>query len=204
MHAISHGLLLSLGLILPLGVQNLFIFTQGMTQHALLRLLPVILTAALCDTLLIVAAVQGTSAVLNYITWLKSALVAGGAVFLGYIGWLTWQSTPLAAPNQAAPTTSVKQNILFTLSVSLLNPHAILDTIGVIGTSSAQYAGASKWLFTGACITVSWLWFFGLAAAGRILGGTERLGPLLRYLNKASAVFIWLSALYLCSQLVPW
>ncbi len=38
----------------------------------------------------------------------------------------------------------LKKQILFAASVSLLNPHAILDTIGVIGTNSIQYIGSEK------------------------------------------------------------
>lgn len=34
----------------------------------------------------------------------------------------------------------------FAASVSLLNPHAILDTIGVIGTNSIQYIGSENGL----------------------------------------------------------
>ena len=34
----------------------------------------------------------------------------------------------------------------FQRSVSLLNPHAILDTIGVIGTNSIQYIGSENGL----------------------------------------------------------
>jgi L-lysine exporter family protein LysE/ArgO len=37
---------------------------------------------------------------------------------------------------------------MFAMSVSLLNPYAILVTIGVIGTSSLVYNGYEKWLFT--------------------------------------------------------
>lgn len=52
------------------------------------------------------------------------------------------------------------KQVSFALSVSLLNPHAILDTIGVIGSSAALYSGSNKIAFTIACISVSWLWFF--------------------------------------------
>ena len=44
-----HGLLLALGLILPLGAQNVFVFNQGANQK-ISKALPVIITAGLCDT----------------------------------------------------------------------------------------------------------------------------------------------------------
>ena len=61
MQAFIHGIILAIGLILPLGVQNLFVFTQGVIQPTVLRTLPVVVTASICDTLLIVLAVQGVS-----------------------------------------------------------------------------------------------------------------------------------------------
>ena len=42
-----------------------------------------------------------------------------------------------------------KKQILFALSVSLLNPHAIMDTVGVIGTSASVYDGYDKVVFIG-------------------------------------------------------
>ena len=37
MEPIIHGILLAFGLILPLGVQNVFIFSQGATQPTILK-----------------------------------------------------------------------------------------------------------------------------------------------------------------------
>lgn len=48
-----HGLFLALGLILPLGAQNVFVFNQGANQKQLIKTIPVIIAAGLCDTLLI-------------------------------------------------------------------------------------------------------------------------------------------------------
>lgn len=66
---------------------------------------------------------------------------------------------------------------MFAMSVSLLNPHAILDTIGVIGTSSLGYTGADKLMFTVATMAVSWIWFFALAFAGKMVGAVDTYGP---------------------------
>lgn len=84
--------------------------------------------------------------------------------------------------------------------MSLLNPHAILDTIGVIGTSSLAYTGYEKWMFTVACIIVSWIWFLSLAIVGRKIGQIDENGKFLNYLNKVSAVIIWIMALYMGYQ----
>ncbi|MBI1729979.1 LysE family transporter [Candidatus Acetothermia bacterium] len=211
--AAVHGFLLALGLILPLGAQNLFVLTQGAIQPKFVRVIPVIITASLCDTFLILIAVLGISAVVLTFSWVKLLLVGVGVLFLGYIGWMTWKSdTP--APSVASTDdqcdvqnvlndtqSGLTQNpwpitrlILFSMSVSLLNPHAILDTIGVIGTSSIQYQPSEKIGFVLACIFVSWLWFFILAIAGRWVGSFPQIR---RALNKVSALIMWGSAIYL-------
>ncbi|MBP2637724.1 MAG: argO [Firmicutes bacterium] len=201
MEAFFHGIILAFGLILPLGVQNLFVFNQGALQASLWQAMPAVVTAGICDTLLILAAVLGVSLVILSFAWLKTALLVGGFIFLVYMGWAAWQSNgegELAATGGLSPA----KQIMFAASVSLLNPHAILDTIGVIGTSSLQYTDDGKILFTSACILVSWLWFFGLAFAGRLLGSLDSSGSFLAIIGKFSAVFIWGAAAYLGYSLV--
>ena len=195
MEAILHGILLSFGLILPLGVQNLFVFSQGATQPKLIRALPATITAALCDTLLILLAVFGISVIVFQVHWLKTGLMIVGAIFLIYIGYTIWKSkTKMNETNQAVP---VRQQILFAMSVSLLNPHAILDTVGVIGTNAVKYNGVAQLYFTIACISVSWVWFFGLTIAGATIKKLEVSGNLMNIINKCSALFIWGTAIYL-------
>lgn len=173
--ALLHGIILAFGLIIPLGVQNVFVFNQGASQSTLLKAAPVVITAAICDTILILVAVQGVSLVLLTFSWLTTALYTIGFFFLLYMGWVIWKSEPTASKTEEQ-TITIKKQIVFAASVSLLNPHAILDTIGVIGTNSIQYIGTEKWAFTFATISVSWIWFIGLAIAGRMLGKIDSSG----------------------------
>ncbi|MED0677009.1 LysE/ArgO family amino acid transporter [Aneurinibacillus thermoaerophilus] len=201
LQAFLHGMLLAFGLILPLGAQNVFVFTQGATQPSLVRALPVILTASLCDTLLIVLAVLGVSLIVLTFSWLKTLLFAAGILFLLYIGWITWRSDS-HIKNGEQMSLPPKKQIMFAVSVSLLNPHAILDTIGVIGTSSLGYTGGEKWAFTLSCILISYLWFFSLAIAGRILGTFDKTGRWMKAVNRISALLIWGVACYMAIQLL--
>lgn len=197
--AFAHGFILALGLILPLGPQNVFVLSQGATQPRFRNALPVVLTAALCDTLLILLAILGVSVVVLTVAWIKIVLVVVGAAFLVYMGWLTWRSDPLGDDQTSdAKQWPARRQIIFALSVSLLNPPAILDTIGVIGTSSLAYVAEAKFAFTFACILNSWLWFFALAIVGRWVGSIVRVR---RVLNRVSAIIMWLSAIYLVYNL---
>ncbi len=134
------------------------------------------ITAAVCDTLLILLAVLGVSLFILTFAWLKTVLFGIGFFFLVYMGWVIWRSEPLKVNEAEATSFSPKKQILFAASVSLFNPHAILDTIGVIGTNSLGYSGEEKWVFTLATIIVSWIWFMGLALAGRSLGKLDSGG----------------------------
>jgi L-lysine exporter family protein LysE/ArgO len=200
--AVIHGILLAFGLILPLGAQNVFVFNQGAIQPTYIRALPVILTAALCDTFLIILAVLGVSVVVFSFAWLKSIIFMIGILFLIYIGWTVWRSAGQTSNKKDPMSLSTKKQVMFAMSVSLLNPHAILVTIGVIGTSSLVYNSYEKWLFTGACIVVSWLWFFCLALAGKSMKKIDQEGRLLSKINKLSALLIWAVAFYLIFQLL--
>lgn len=200
--AFIHGLILAFGLILPLGVQNVFVFNQGATQPTFLRALPVILTASLCDTLLILLAVLGVSLLVLSFVWFKTILFGLGFLFLSYMGWVTWRSASAARNEEQPKVLAPQKQILFAASVSLLNPHAILDTVGVIGTSSIYYSGSEKFVFTFASILVSWIWFFSLAKAGRLLGEIDQSGQWINRLNKVSAIIIWGAAVYIGFSLI--
>jgi L-lysine exporter family protein LysE/ArgO len=200
--AAVHGFILALGLILPLGVQNVFVFNQGALQPRWIYVLPVVITASICDTLLITLAVLGVSAIVLGIGWIRLILVLVGVVFLLFMGYATWRSKPNPEINKKGSGLTAKKQIAFAASVSLLNPHAIMDTIGVIGTSSLSYSGASKLSFAIASILVSWLWFLGLSVAGRMIGRLDQSGNFLILLNKVSALIIWGTAVYLLVTVV--
>lgn len=200
MEAIVHGIILAFGLILPLGVQNVFVFSQGATQPKLIRALPAVVTAALCDTFLILLAVFGLSTIVLQFEWLRLGLMIAGILFLLYMGYVIWRSKPTTnETNKALP---IRQQIIFALLVSLLNPHALLDTVGVIGTSALKYVGTEQAIFTIACITVSWIWFFGLTLVGTVMKKIYGTGGLMNIFNKCSALFIWGTAIYLFIGLI--
>jgi L-lysine exporter family protein LysE/ArgO len=83
-----------------------------------------------------------------------------------------------AVATQAAPSirlrpreralTPVHLVVLTALSVSMLNPHAILDTVVMLGTLANSH-GADKWVFATGAVTGSALWFLTLGLGSRAL-----------------------------------
>lgn len=200
MEVVIHGIILAFGLILPLGVQNVFIFTQGATQPNLVRAMPATISAAICDTVLILLAVYGLSLIILQYDGLRLTLMIAGIIFLLYMSYSIWRSTPTEA--NVANALPITKQVVFALSVSILNPHAILDIVGVIGTSAVKYEGFELILFTATCISVSWLWFFGLMIAGSMLKQLHNQTAVMKIFNKCSAVFIFATAIYLLSGLL--
>lgn len=198
--AIIHGMILAFGLIIPLGVQNVFVFNQGALQPKFRKALPVVMTAGICDTLLIVAAVSGVSLLILTFGWLENIIFSIGIIFLIYMGFILWR-TKVSTTDLEGQSFSTKKQILFAASVSLLNPHALLDTIGVIGTNSLSYTGDARIAFTLTTIIVSWIWFIGLAVAGRYFGKLDKSGKLMTLLNKVSALVVWGVAIYMAIKL---
>jgi L-lysine exporter family protein LysE/ArgO len=197
--AILHGIVLAFGLILPLGPQNSFVLTQGANQPSLWRALPAVVAAGLCDTALILVAVFGVSMAVLGIPWLKTGLVGFGVVFLLVVGVILWRNAGSGSDSAIHAAWSARRQFAFATSVSLLNPHAILDTVGVIGPSSLAYAGGERIAYTATCIAVSWLFFLSLAILGRSVSSLRGARALL---NRGSAVIMWVTAVYLGSTLL--
>lgn len=161
--AYAAGLVLGFGLITPIGAQNLFVVGQGIAA-GLPRALWAVAAAGFCDTLLITLGAAGVSGLLGSFPVVRTALLAAGAVFLGYLGAQALRACGDRIDGGQPAGNSVRQIVARTASVSLLNPHAILDTVGVIGTAVAAQASHSRFLFAVGTVTASWLWFLLLAA----------------------------------------
>ncbi|PKE19350.1 LysE/ArgO family amino acid transporter [Macrococcoides caseolyticum] len=198
--SILHGFLLAFGLILPLGAQNVFVFNQGANHKSFKKIIPVVVIAGLCDTLLILLAVFGVSLLLNQYPALQLIIYSIGFIFLLYMAWSLWHESP-SSKSDSTPM-SAKKQISFALSVSLLNPHAIMDTIGVIGTNAAMYQHAEKIVFTITTISVSWIWFISLGLIGKLVGNIDQEGKFILALNKVSSIIIIAVAVLIAKNIV--
>lgn len=200
MNAFLYGAILAFGLIIPLGMQNVFIFNQGITQKKWKYALPSVLTAFVCDALLIITAVLGVSVVVLSVPSIKNVIYYSGLAFLLYMGWVTWRSSNFISNEDFQPLSALKQ-VYFAASVSLLNPHAILDSVAVIGANSLNFNGHDKWLFTFACLLVSLCWFVALSFLGRTVSRLGSRTVTMKWLNKCSALTIWGVAFYITKQI---
>ena len=160
--AFLFGLVFALGLILPLGPQNMFVLAQGMgmRNNQKTAIAAVVITAATCDTLLILIAGFGLTLVVFKLIWIKAIFLILGVLFLAYLGWNCWQQPTNKAITEKSINSreTLKKLILITLGLSLLNPYALLDTIVTIGSMSLTYHDRhNRIIFLFACIITSWI-----------------------------------------------
>ena len=192
--AFFYGLILAFGLILPLGPQNMFILNQGSRGQHFKHALPAVITAGICDSALILLASLGVSLFILQHLLIEKILLVIGILFLGYMGISIWRSakrTQHASKKSKTRHLSPKKQILFCASVSIFNPHAILDSVAVIGMNAMLFKGPAHIAFTVACIVVSWTWFTSLALFGRFISRYEKFKF---YQDRFSAIVILLSA----------
>lgn len=80
----------------------------------------------------------------------------------------TTQQVTVVVGRSTPRKTSLRAVILAALSVSLLNPHAILDTVVLLGTVANSF-GDQRWMFAAGAVLASSLWLGVLTVGGRAL-----------------------------------
>lgn len=155
-------------LIMAIGAQNAFVLRQGLQRQYVLTSA---LVCIICDVLLIALGAAGVGALIAGDPDLYAYAKWGGAAFLIWYGlrsaraaWrpvgLTVDAKPLAPPRHAAVITSA-------LAFSLLNPHAYLDTVVLLGSIGGQEIGIGRVLFAAGAMLASFLWFMCLGFGAR-------------------------------------
>lgn len=152
------GLLLGLALIMPIGAQNVFVVGQGLAV-GMPRALWAAVAAACCDTLLILLGAAGMSGLIGAVPAVRTTLLLAGAVFLTYLGVQSFRGSGGRLDGATSAPQPVSVVVRRSVSVSLLNPHAILDTVGVIGAAVVAQPAGSRVAFTVGTVSASWLWF---------------------------------------------
>lgn len=188
-----------MGLILAIGAQNAFVLKQGLKRQ---HVFWICLVCALSDSILISLGVFGFAEVIgHYPQFLKVAQYFGAAFLLFY----AWQHARQAIQSQAiqaldlTQTPALLQSILLCLALTWLNPHVYLDTVVLIGSISTQFAQAKEYFTLGA-ISASWLFFFSLGYAAKLMAPWFQSAKAWRVLDAGIAVIMILIAISLLSM----
>lgn len=171
--AILNGAALSASLIMAIGAQNTFVLRQGLARR---HMWLTALVCALLDLLLMSIGMAGMGGLLKALPELQRWMALGGAVFVFWYGGM-------ALKNALHPQTLITDPadhglatphavILAGLGFALLNPHAILDTVVLVGSIGAHQAPADQPFFLLGAAGASFIWFFSLVF------GASKLAPL--------------------------
>ena len=162
------GFLTALSLIAAIGAQNAFVLRQGLRRE---HVLPVVLTCALSDAVLIAAGVAGFGTLAALAPWITTAMLYAGAAFLIVSGALRFKAALRggeALRPAAGSTASLGRTLGTVLVLTWANPHVYLDTVVLLGAISAQYA-PSQWAFGAGAMAGSFAFFSALGFGARLL-----------------------------------
>ena len=162
------GFLLGFSLIVAIGAQNAFVLRQGLRKE---HVFWVCLICALSDAALIGMGVAGFGVLITAAPWLAPVMRFGGAGFLAAYGlrslWSAWRKKDALNPSDDVRK-PLGATIAACLAFTWLNPHVYLDTVMLLGSAGAQYAGRRA-VFAAGAITSSFLFFFSLGYGARLL-----------------------------------
>ncbi|MEU6204153.1 LysE/ArgO family amino acid transporter [Micromonospora musae] len=164
------GFSVSFALIVAIGAQNAFVLRQGLRRE---HVLPVVLTCAVSDALLIGAGIAGVGTLVTGRPVLLTAIRWGGAAFLLCYAVLAARRAlrPGALLPTERPPATLGATLLACLAFTYLNPHVYLDTVLLVGGIAQEHP--HRWIFGGGATLASAVWFTALGV------GAHRLAPLL-------------------------
>ncbi|MGS2614232.1 LysE/ArgO family amino acid transporter [Micromonospora sp. LZ34] len=164
------GFSMSIALIVAIGAQNAFVLRQGLRRE---HVVPVVLTCAASDALLIAAGIAGVGTLVTGRPGLLTAIRWGGAVFLLCYAALAARRAlrPGALLPTERPPATLRATLLACAAFTYLNPHVYLDTVLLLGGIAQQQP--HRWVFGVGAALASVVWFTALGV------GAHRLAPLL-------------------------
>lgn len=186
-----NGFVLTLGLIMAIGAQNAHVLRQGLRgEHVLLT----VSVSALCDMLLITLGIAGLGSLFVANPDLMAVARYGGAAFLIWYG-----TRALLAAIRGGRVVDVSEHrrmsrgeaLLAAAGFSLLNPHAYLDTVVLLGSIGSQQADDLRPLFAAGAITASIVWFVVLGYGARLLVPLFSRPMAWRVLDALVALMLW-------------
>ena len=188
------GFLLQASLIMALGAQNLFVLESGMRRQYHLT---VSFVCFLCDLTIIMFGVMGAATLFHHFPAFKIVVGIVGIIFL-----LQYGIGKLRNPKEdiylsdVIKEKSLRSSVLRAIGFSIINPHAYLDGIVLIGGYSSKYAELPLRIGVGlGAASCSLIWFLILSSASGMMMPLFQDPRRMRWvMGTAGVVLIFLSA----------
>ena len=184
-----NGLILGLSLIMALGPQNIFLIKQGARRnHAALSAV----ICFICDIILVCASIAGLHKLILAHPTFQVWMIWLGSAFLFYYALKALRSGLSKKKKDEDGTSNLHnktQIILCALGFSLLNPHAIIDTLVIIGSGSSQFPD-HELAFLAGVVTASLIWFSSLTFTTRYFADTISKGSIWQAIELLSGLLM--------------
>ena len=183
----------SIGLILALGPQNVFVMRQGLMRS---HVFAVCLACSVFDAVLITAGVLGMGSILSRIEGAEFIIAVGASIFLVSYGLLRIKSAmnPLGRTTEGEGENELAPTIVAAAAFTFLNPHVYVDTLLLIGGTSSRYAGDERLAFGIGAATASFVFFFSLGYGARSLSEALNKPEVWRYIDLSIAAVMFIIA----------
>ena len=187
------GFALSIGLILALGPQNVFVMRQGLMRS---HVFAVCLACSLFDAALITAGVLGVGSILAGIQEAEFTIAIGASMFLISYGLLRIKSAinPVGMSTEGDGESELAPTIAAAAAFTFLNPHVYVDTLLLIGGASSRYVGDERLAFGIGAATASFVFFFSLGYGARSLSEVLNKPEAWRYIDLSIAAIMFIIA----------
>ncbi len=196
------GFLTCASLIVAIGAQNSFVLRQGiLRRHIFLTAV----TCVICDAILICLGIFGIGGVVALSPFFEKLICVAGILFLIWFGLRAvlraFQGSSKLAVDEV-DAGSARSTILAGLGFSLLNPHAYLDTVVLLGGMATRFDGNERASFAGGAVMASACWFFMVAYGARALLPVFRQPKAWAAFDIGIALVMWWLAFGLIGRLV--
>ena len=175
------GILISFAFVAPIGMQNIYMFNNALSNKMSKALLYNFLVW-FCDALFSFAAFYGIGALISANEIVKIIVMLIGGALTSYIGFNIIRSA--------------KQTLMTALIVSWGNPQAMIDGTMMLGASRATLTFEQSILFITGVITASFIWDHGITIGFNLL--RDKLPKkFLLAINLISGIIVAVYGLYL-------
>ncbi len=187
------GFALSMGLILAIGPQNIFVLRQGLLRS---HVFAVCLVCSLADALLIAVGVLGLGAYLSGVEGAEFWISMAAALFIAGYGVMRVRSSmyPSGMSIGEEDSAGLVPTLGTAMAFTFLNPHVYLDTVMLIGSASSRYASDERASFAIGAMLASFLFFFALGYGARRLSSLLESPESWRFIDRGIACVMFVIA----------
>ena len=189
------GILVGFAFVAPLGMQNIYMFNNALSNKMSKALLYNFLVW-FCDALFSFAAFYGIGALISANEIVKIIVMIIGGALTSYIGFNIIRSAKQTAIGSDRKKQTLKQALMTALIVSWGNPQAMIDGTMMLGASRATLTFEQSILFITGVVTASFIWDHGITIGFNLL--RDKLPKkFLLAINLISGIIVAVYGLYL-------